>query len=679
MNIAFQNFLETTTSQLHKGIVLLLPFLFLGGYPSFGQHALPADSLSSSDAVIGYVNAQMDSVNQGLLTTIAVRQTIDRVLYHGDTSLFLDAGLNYIYLLDLQSEYKEAVIFGQYSTGIAEAIQYQHLGDYLNWMGNSYYGIGDHVQSIRYYYQAADWFKRNDELNAVLPLGNIASTYYDIKDYKKCIQYTKEAMAYSNKLEDDDYRHYNLTFDHISLGDANMKLGNVELAESHYEKALEVVQYQGDQDLVVNTLSRAIDFYVSQQQSIKVVTLIKQGKKVMSQNFINAETRTEFFLEASKYYLDAGQVNLAIPPDSIKRSTNTEGDLYKYAFKYYTAIGNPTKATQFVDSISNVLEREKNLHSAHLYTNLEAEYIAQQLESRNEALMAEAAHKRKNLLVALFVVILLVSWLLILIYFNQKTRRLNRSLSDATVQLQATNERLLQSNEELERFAHIASHDLKTPVRNINSFTSLIAREIKQYDNPKLLSYLDFVRTSGRQMIELIEGVLEHSKLNSNTEIEQINLNVLLKDVLFSISGFLEEKNAEVILFNALPMMNAHRHSLFLLFKNLIENGIKYNESNQPVILISSRSDEAHLTITFEDNGIGVSEEFHEEVFKMFKRLHTNTEYEGTGLGLSLCKKIVDQFEGTIALDSNPGSGSVFTVSIPQEHIASHEPSTVLA
>ncbi|MFK7931882.1 MAG: ATP-binding protein, partial [Saprospiraceae bacterium] len=131
------------------------------------------------------------------------------------------------------------------------------------------------------------------------------------------------------------------------------------------------------------------------------------------------------------------------------------------------------------------------------------------------------------------------------------------------------------------------------------------------------------------------------------------------------LASTIEEKNAEIIITNPLPSVFANRSSIVLLFQNLLENAIKYNQSDVPTVKISSQKQVGSFSIVIEDNGIGISQEYHDEIFVMFARLHSQQTYEGTGLGLATCKKIVDQLNGTISLSSEINKGSVFTINLP--------------
>lgn len=241
-------------------------------------------------------------------------------------------------------------------------------------------------------------------------------------------------------------------------------------------------------------------------------------------------------------------------------------------------------------------------------------------------------------------------------------------LKKSEAKLKHYNLQLKQSNYELERFAYIASHDLKTPLRTITSFLNLIDRHIKQhYQDAVLEEYLKFAMNGSRQMNQLIIDVLEFSKLGRihNAREDQINLNEVVDAACQALQPVIEEKNAKIHK-DQLPSLPGNFLMLKQLFQNLIENGIKYNESKPPVLFIKYQMQDTNYQITVQDNGIGIDEIYSDKVFEMFQRLHTSPEYEGTGIGLAVCKKIVSQLDGSIALKSKKGQGSDFIISIPK-------------
>jgi len=211
----------------------------------------------------------------------------------------------------------------------------------------------------------------------------------------------------------------------------------------------------------------------------------------------------------------------------------------------------------------------------------------------------------------------------------------------------------------------MASHDLKTPLRNINSFLGLIKLKMKDQPSEEVNEYLDFATSYSKKMYELIDDILNYSKLSDNKQkYELIDLNDLLNEVKLTIQLTIKDCNAEIVAKN-LPEIYCDKTQVSLLFQNLIENGIKYNRSKWPIIEIEGFVTNELINIQFKDNGIGIDEQYHKQIFEMFNRLHNSSEFEGSGIGLATCKRIVFNTGGDIKIKSKENEGTTFTVQWP--------------
>jgi PAS domain S-box-containing protein len=224
---------------------------------------------------------------------------------------------------------------------------------------------------------------------------------------------------------------------------------------------------------------------------------------------------------------------------------------------------------------------------------------------------------------------------------------------------------LARSNRELEQFAYIASHDLQEPLRMVASFTQLLAKQYKGRLDDDADSYISFAVDGALRMQRLIKDLLSYSRVTGTEKnLTSIDCNSILANVLLSLTGAIEENQA-TITHDALPTIMADPLQLGQLFQNLIGNAIKYRGTNPPKIHISVKKQEKEWVFSVKDNGIGIDPEFSEKIFILFQRLHNKQDYPGTGIGLAICKKIVESHGGRIWMESQVGEGATFFFSLP--------------
>jgi PAS domain S-box-containing protein len=231
-------------------------------------------------------------------------------------------------------------------------------------------------------------------------------------------------------------------------------------------------------------------------------------------------------------------------------------------------------------------------------------------------------------------------------------------------------EELARSNTELERFAYVASHDLQEPLRTVKSFAQLLATEIGTNISQTSAEYLRYISDGAQRMQTLIADLLAYSRVNSHGSVRvRVNCAELLQSVLINLRGTVQETHAEVTA-DSLPTVMGDATQLGQLFQNLISNAIKFQSKRAPRIHVSARKATDEWVFSIADNGIGIEKRYFDRIFLIFQRLHTVEEYSGTGIGLAICKKIVERHGGRIWVDSVPGEGSVFYFSISEKGTA---------
>ncbi|MFT5832551.1 MAG: PAS domain S-box-containing protein [Cognaticolwellia sp.] len=235
-------------------------------------------------------------------------------------------------------------------------------------------------------------------------------------------------------------------------------------------------------------------------------------------------------------------------------------------------------------------------------------------------------------------------------------------------QLEEYAKALQESNKDLEQFAYIASHDMKEPLRMINSYVTLLGKMYSHKLDERGLEFIEFASDGVKRMDHLIKDLLEYSRIG-RTEIRKnlVSFDDILLKVMSSLRYQINEKKVDFDIDVDLPKFLASRTQVFMLFQNLISNGIKYNQSEKPLISISSIIENDIIQFTVKDNGIGMKEKHLGEIFQIFQRLHGREQYEGTGIGLAVCKRIVKYHSGDIWVESEEGIGSSFHFTLPLE------------
>ncbi|MGB0863861.1 MAG: sensor histidine kinase [Saprospiraceae bacterium] len=246
----------------------------------------------------------------------------------------------------------------------------------------------------------------------------------------------------------------------------------------------------------------------------------------------------------------------------------------------------------------------------------------------------------------------------------EEQKGVNKELQEKKTTIERQNNELLFANEELEKFAYIASHDLKSPLRNVNSFLTLIERKIKQ-GRTDIQEDIQYATRASKQMYHLIEDILRFSRMKQQEmAFQKVATHNLVMQVVMNLEDVIKEKSGEVEV-ELLPEIECNQSQISLLFQNLIENAIKYNDNPKPTIEISSQEIGKQVLISVRDNGIGIPMDYQDKVFEMFARLHNQQIYEGTGLGLAICKRIVLAHQGDIWFKSDGENGTTFYIQLP--------------
>ncbi len=245
-------------------------------------------------------------------------------------------------------------------------------------------------------------------------------------------------------------------------------------------------------------------------------------------------------------------------------------------------------------------------------------------------------------------------------------------INKVEIELERKNVELHRSNVNLEQFAFVASHDLKEPVRKIRTFASIIMNEDSSIEPEKRTKYIEKIHSSAGRMLDMVDGLLTYSSLDKVTgKMQEVNLQDIVHDIVNDLELLINEKEGQVI-FDTLPKVDGIADMIYQLFLNLIKNSLKFSQEDiPPIVKVKSRVFEEEgqnfIEVIINDNGIGFDQEDADKIFGRFVRLHSKSNYEGSGLGLSICERIVDYHCGTISVKSSLNKGSEFSVIIPEK------------
>jgi light-regulated signal transduction histidine kinase (bacteriophytochrome) len=231
--------------------------------------------------------------------------------------------------------------------------------------------------------------------------------------------------------------------------------------------------------------------------------------------------------------------------------------------------------------------------------------------------------------------------------------------------LQRTTDDLLRSNAELEQFAYVASHDLQEPLRMVSSYVQLLARRYQGRLDSDADEFIAFAVEGAKRMQNLINDLLSYSRVGTHAKEPMLaSADHLLAEAMSNLQLTMEESSARIT-HDPLPIVRGDPVQLGMLFQNLLANAIKFHGSEPPYIHVSARQEDGEWLFSVRDNGIGIDPKFAERIFVIFQRLHDRSSYPGTGMGLAICKRIIQRHAGRIWVESEPGKGAAFYFTLP--------------
>jgi len=490
------------------------------------------------------------------------------------------------------------------------------------------------LKSIESYNKALNFCEQfNCDFKDIILL-NLSNLYIKIEYFENAIEHLKLVRENFRR----DKNAYNHIIADINLSSALIHLGKSDEAVGVLNEALSIANPLKMDYLKCYIYTNFIEIFLKKNK----ITTAQVYYKILHKKYVNFKFKDikVFVLFTKAKILFAKKkfrkvVNILTPlyKNSIRLNDSySMRNLLEFLYKAHKELGNKGKTLKYFElyheQVLNILEVNKYVLKSRSY-----EFANKEKEFYNELKIS-----------------------------NEQKFTLKKLVDERT-------QKLTVKNNELSQFAHSVSHDIKGPILNCIGFANIIEGCAKSHNFQKLPNYIEAMKKSANLSLQIINDTLEFTKIDDGNNKEEVKINLIqiINDITINISGLYKNKKRIIRIENVLPELNGHKTYYYLLFKNIIENGLKYNTSKIARVTVSYQKTQMHH-IKIIDNGIGIKKQHQELIFLMYKRYDEGKISSGTGLGLAICKKIVEKLNGKIWVDSLIGKGSTFNITLPIEN-----------
>ncbi|MBL7816087.1 MAG: tetratricopeptide repeat protein [Saprospiraceae bacterium] len=612
----------------------------------------------------GYVleqNSRLQEASNAYLSALNLQNSVN-------DSLKMDIFIDWAIINKKLKNYKTSQEYYTYALKIAEKQQDDQMISYsYNGLATLHGALGDFEKAIDYYHLAINAVeKKGKKKDLIAPYRNIALVY--LKANNLTLALSNAEKSYNLALEVRDSQ--NIAGSLETLGSIYSANGQYQLALDKNFEALKIMEKGGDKRILLDILLQVADVHVQLNQLDKAEVFYRQCFKY--KDLFEYQNHPTFYYKLGNLFIKQNKqedarsafihsLSLATEggfKDLIQKNNLALAQIYQKKGDFPNAYRCLETARVYADSLFNE-EKARNITHAQFRFDVgrsEQKYKDLQLQQSRFWLIAA---------VVFFSVITIL-----LTYFLRKHRDSNKALQNKNNEIKLQNRRLEESNEILRQFAYASAHDLKEPLRSISSFTSIIKRRYVALLPPEADEYMNFVTTGVKRMESLLSALLEYSTIIADShEVSQFTpVHAVLEDVTKNLHLTVTEKNASINFPQAMCAVRMSRLHMTQLFQNLIANALKFT-NRPPEINISCQLSKDNYTIKIQDNGIGMNPDYSDKIFRLFQRL--NKSVEGTGIGLTICKNIVEKYNGKIWFESAEGVGTTFFISLPIELVHS--------
>jgi signal transduction histidine kinase len=563
--------------------------------------------------------------------------------------------------------------FGYYEKvlAIAEKIKdYEMIGSSYHGLGTMHREIGIYDKAVSYYLKSLDISEKLQSTKDIIASHrDISETYLKAKDYDKALMHINKAypLAIGRQISHPKEEEANSQLANVLKchGEVLFQLGNTEGALKKYEEALTIYRSIDLKVYIARTLMLISDVYFKKQAFSQVVATYKEC--LQYESFFLEGDQAELHYKIGLLYRQQGKgteaeteflKSLAIAQKLDYKEIAQRAN-YQMFLLCLDKHENP-RALAYLNVANALNDSLFNANKTRQTAEMELKFDTEKRE--NEINTLKARETRFLLIVSISAFLMIVLFLGFLVQMRGRSFRAMKLKND---EIQQQYKRLEESNEILSQFAYVAAHDLKEPLRSIGSYVGLIQMKYAKDLPPDAKEYMQFVNSGVKRMYSLLTDLLDFSQVISQQPgAEVIRPDEVLEDVKANLRNAIESKNAQVLCMENLPSIRMNRSHLLQLFQNLIGNALKFT-TGIPIVRVEGREENGHILLTIEDNGIGINKEYGSKVFVLFQQLNKKDRFDGTGIGLTICKNIVEKYNGRIWFDSEENIGTKFYISIP--------------
>jgi signal transduction histidine kinase len=586
-----------------------------------------------------------------------------------------DIFLDWAILNKKRGDYNTAKEYYHNALKVAETMNdFEMIGLVYNGLATVHGALSDFEKAIEYYLKALEIAEKIGKKTSIsMSCRNIAIIYMKAQNYNLALKNVEHACWIALQSKDSASIAHSLE----THGKILNAMGNPSAAIAKHQEALGIMEKVGDKPFTAELLIQIGESYVQLNQLDNAERYFKRC--IDFEPFMGYYEHPNYHYKWGKLCLKTGRTEEALAAfnkslslaqkgqikDLIQKNNAALAELYKQIKDFPKAFSCLEKASAYSDSLFN------EANTRHI-TEAQFKYNVAQGEKQIQAL--QLRQSRFWFILALAVFLLVTAWL---IYFLRAKAINNRVLLQKNSEIQLQNRRLQDSNEILHQFAYASAHDLKEPLRSIGSFTSIIAKRYTHLLPPEAGEYMNFITGGVKRMENLLSGLLEYSTIISeeHTVTKAFNLTRILDDVVKNLHSKIIEREAIVEYNNCEISLFVSRLHLLQLFQNLVGNALKFT-SDTPKISINCVYKKEVVVLSVKDNGIGIKQEHGDKIFKLFQRLSRAPQYEGTGIGLTICKNIVEKHNGKIWFESQEGQGTTFFIQLPIDLVKQNTPNT---